>query len=281
MHASTERSLKLIQQGLCSWCGKLPLMKNNKRFCEIHHQKTTEMRHKLKSNRLHNNLCTQCDNPAESGIKLCKKHRDRANLLTRIITANKISKNICRSCGRSIAPNSKSRCINCMNKNNIFSNKKRLMRLANKICTKCGIKLNTNNTLCGKCLEKMKIVNKIRHDNCMLTGQCTKCKNLALPHITLCESCWFKTKSRRITGSSSNANIIKELLIKQEYKCTYTNKQLIIGINASIDHKIPISLGGSSSIENLHWVDRRINTAKRNLTHDEFKAMIYAIAQSH
>jgi hypothetical protein len=43
--------------------------------------------------------------------------------------------------------------------------------------------------------------------------------------------------------------------------------------SASLDHKTPTLRGGDSSKDNLHWVTRKMNLMKSNLTHEEFVAL--------
>ena len=45
---------------------------------------------------------------------------------------------------------------------------------------------------------------------------------------------------------------------------------MTIGINASLDHKIPKAKKGNNDIENLCWVDWKINLMKRDLDMNEF-----------
>jgi 5-methylcytosine-specific restriction endonuclease McrA len=45
------------------------------------------------------------------------------------------------------------------------------------------------------------------------------------------------------------------------------------GDTASPDHKVPLSRGGSSSLENIQWVNYQVNRMKNDMTHDEFLAM--------
>jgi 5-methylcytosine-specific restriction endonuclease McrA len=67
---------------------------------------------------------------------------------------------------------------------------------------------------------------------------------------------------------------IRELWFEQEGKCRYTNVKLVLGeigdLGASLDHKIPVTKGGSNQKDNLQWVSYFVNSAKGNKTHDEF-----------
>jgi hypothetical protein len=64
--------------------------------------------------------------------------------------------------------------------------------------------------------------------------------------------------------------VIRRLLDEQDYKCAYTGVNLVLGVNAQLDHKTPIELGGSNDPSNLHWVDKEINRMKGKHSHNEF-----------
>lgn len=64
--------------------------------------------------------------------------------------------------------------------------------------------------------------------------------------------------------------MIKDLWASQNGRCFYTKEVLLPGINASLDHQIPTSLGGTNDITNLKWVSIKINMMKSNMTHDIF-----------
>lgn len=49
-----------------------------------------------------------------------------------------------------------------------------------------------------------------------------------------------------------------------------TGVLLVPGRNASIDHKVPRAKGGSDDIDNLQWVDLKVNLMKRDLDITEF-----------
>lgn len=74
------------------------------------------------------------------------------------------------------------------------------------------------------------------------------------------------------------ARPLSDLFDAQGAKCTYTDEPLILGVNVSLDHKLPQCRGGGHNIENLQWVSKRINKNKFNLTHEEFVAECAHIA---
>lgn len=68
------------------------------------------------------------------------------------------------------------------------------------------------------------------------------------------------------------------LFFAQGTRCAYTGVYLVPGKNAGLDHMTPASRGGSWAIDNLQWVDQRINVMKSDSTHDEFVATCKLIA---
>ena len=88
-----------------------------------------------------------------------------------------------------------------------------------------------------------------------------------------CVDCWFSDIAKERTGTRKNRDLIKGLFVSQGGRCAYTNTTLVIGENASLDHKMPVSCGGDNSPSNLQWVTIRVNSMKSSLTHEEFVAL--------
>jgi 5-methylcytosine-specific restriction endonuclease McrA len=65
------------------------------------------------------------------------------------------------------------------------------------------------------------------------------------------------------------AKQLRALLERQQYKCAITGWELTPK-TASPDHVIPISRGGTHSIENLQIVHARVNVCKGALLMEEF-----------
>ena len=113
-------------------------------------------------------------------------------------------------------------------------------------------------------------------------GSCYSCSDKPVNGTSSwCEKHWLTQAAWRagLRGERSWEKI-RRLLESQNYICPYTGKKLTIGVNASIDHKLPRSKYPTlvGSIENYEWVDEDINRAKRTMTKDEFIAMCKTVA---
>jgi len=68
---------------------------------------------------------------------------------------------------------------------------------------------------------------------------------------------------------------------KRLYFSCYLTNDLIPIAKIEIDHRVPVSRGGSYSLDNLGITSKRINAAKGNRTEQEFKALLEVIAGFH
>jgi hypothetical protein len=114
-------------------------------------------------------------------------------------------------------------------------------------------------------------------------GRCKSCGGPQMPNSkALCEKHWFNGIAT-FSGIKENWNtrgeIVKDLLEKQNRVCPYTGVILVPGINASLDHKNPKcrfpKLYGD--INNLEWIDLKVNEMKRYLTTNELIALCHWI----
>lgn len=119
---------------------------------------------------------------------------------------------------------------------------------------------------------------------------CHNCPSPRLPNSnTYCERHWFGNLAARVKNRSGlkfnslELSVeLKELIEAQNYTCPYTGIRLVPGVNASLDHVLPISrypeLG--ADISNLEWVSLEVNLAKRDKTREEFIELCVTILKN-
>lgn len=112
-------------------------------------------------------------------------------------------------------------------------------------------------------------------------GLCINCrKNAALAHSRdICTGCWFRRVAAKNLGDAERAEELRALWESQDGRCAYTGEALIVGMNMSLDHKIPRSRGGSHDASNLQWVTLAVNVAKNNLSEREFFELCAAVVR--
>ena len=116
--------------------------------------------------------------------------------------------------------------------------------------------------------------NKENYERRKLNGICIVCSNDAVPRLTMCKIHLVMQVGSRGCGNGTKAfaEMLLEIFEKQERQCPYTGEHLSIGDNASLDHVKPKSRFPELIDEpsNLQWVTKRANTAKQDMTHEEF-----------
>lgn len=66
----------------------------------------------------------------------------------------------------------------------------------------------------------------------------------------------------------------------QNYRCALSGVELSPAMS-SLDHKLPVSCGGSNDIDNLQIIHPVVNYAKARMTNEQFIAMCHAVARLH
>jgi len=74
----------------------------------------------------------------------------------------------------------------------------------------------------------------------------------------------------RVSGFDAETlcTVLSKVWYRQRGRCAYTGKRL--DRNAHVDHKVPVSRGGTNDESNLQWVTADANLVKGRMTHDEF-----------
>jgi hypothetical protein len=184
---------------------------------------------------------------------------------------NRIKNGLCYRCAK---PADKTLCPECSKKQKAQDEAKRKERKEKGMCLMCGEKLKPKDSkTCIACLRKKRERERKRKE----MGLCAKCGKVDASCGTLCETCYFKAVSNRHFKTCKKWEEIKELLESQKMKCPYSKRDLIVGSNTSLDHKIPKSRGGTDDKSNLQWVYLPINTMKLNMMEDEFLGLIKEI----
>lgn len=71
---------------------------------------------------------------------------------------------------------------------------------------------------------------------------------------------------------------LRALLLRQQYRCALTGRQLLPH-TAALDHILPASRGGEHKAGNMQFLDRSVNRAKHTLTNEEFVALCREVVQ--
>ena len=108
----------------------------------------------------------------------------------------------------------------------------------------------------------------------MLSGHCVCCKELAVTG-TFCFRHWLRNigQAYGFNWKNGGLSLLQSIWDEQKGLCSVTGERLIPGFNASLDHIMPVSKGGSSARSNLRWVTSTINHMKWDLTDEEFVRM--------
>jgi len=186
---------------------------------------------------------------------------------------NRIKNGLCYRCAEPAF--GKTLCPVCSEKQKVKDREKRKIRKFQGLCLMCGNKLKESDSkTCSSCLHKK----RKREAQRKIDGLCSKCGKDKSSCGILCEICYFKTVSNRHFKTCKRWEEIKNLLEEQNMKCPYSNRELVAGVNISLDHKIPKSKGGTDNIDNLQWVFLPINTMKLDMLECEFVQLINEIS---
>lgn len=141
------------------------------------------------------------------------------------------------------------------------------------LCIKCGkTRPSGEHVKCDVCLELQKSLYHSRKDSGLCLDCGVDCKN------RFCEKCYVKRVSVKRCGSIELWEKLLNLFYFQKQICPYSGVFLELGKNVDLDHKIPISKGGSNELSNLQWVYSPINTMKWDLDEIEFLQLVKRVA---
>ena len=73
--------------------------------------------------------------------------------------------------------------------------------------------------------------------------------------------------------------MLKAKLESQRFRCALSGEEIMPGVNASMDHVVPVSRGGALGVENVQWVSIRVNKMKGDMLPDQFLSLCKAIVE--
>ena len=199
---------------------------------------------------------------------------------------DRLGRGLCSKCGRPREQESATQCNACIEKGKSRWHKRTERLRALGLCTKCGGERDREDrAYCASCraktnervrLHRLKYPQRRQPTYSRYkypSGLCRSCGK-AQEVGCVCLACWFKRKATTATGTTADAGAVEKLLNRQKHRCPYSGRRLFPGINASIDHIVPLSEGGGRSLDNVQWLDTSVNVAKNSLSEKEFLALV-------
>ena len=190
---------------------------------------------------------------------------------------------LCKDCGEKRGlSGTKVHCRACANKavERATKRKTKLRKLYKPldVCNQCGGPINDkqHNKLCEKCRglarKKAAEYSAKRRATHPRLGLCVKCSREIIGESRYCKYHWLEMLRKCGIKKREDRDKIFNKLEEQEYRCFFTDIELIPGKNATVDHLNPKSKHPEleSDIDNIVWCDKRINLMKGDFTYDEF-----------
>lgn len=222
-------------------------------------------------------LCIRCRQPKEGTTDRCRACTIKAVAANNKTRAEAKASSLCINCKTPWTGLSKN-CPACLE----ATRQKWTLRAASDACIRCAGPRDGKRKACEACRAGMRALTMGRRGRYAEAGCCVQCgQPRDAGSEFYCRMHILKLAAYRWLDDASRWMDLDALLLAQGGRCAYTGEELILGKNASIDHKIPRSRGGTNTIENLQWVTWTVNRVKTDLTHDEFVTMCAAICDRH
>lgn len=199
---------------------------------------------------------------------------------------------LCIDCRVTPVAKGRASCGACLDKN-AQKNRAKVVKLkARKKCVACtSSDARPNRIYCEPCaikhITKQRPLKLQRQAERVAAALCVRCgKESELRSLRadakqrLCEKCYLMHFASHNLGNSKHWEALKAKLVSQNFKCAYTGIKLVLGVNASVDHILPVSRFPESKhdLDNVEWVDLKVNQMKRDSTRTEFLQLVASIA---
>lgn len=225
----------------------------------------------IQKQRIAQGLCRYCDQPASCPGGRCQQHLE---LYRRKKVSNR-GHGLCVVCHERAEPGL-SRCASCLHQIRIRRVDTAKDRLAEGLCIRCGLlPHDAGRQSCADCRRKDRLTLAETRRQRRESGLCERCgRKPATVRQKHCEACYIAIMATSHTGTALDGPKMQEKWEKCKGICAYSGHQLTLGVNASIDHIVPLARGGASSTDNLQWTHADVNQMKSNLTEEEFLQMV-------
>ncbi|MCK9458317.1 MAG: hypothetical protein M0R80_01585 [Proteobacteria bacterium] len=219
--------------------------------------------------------CNTCSNGAAFGNKSClkclAKARERSNERYKKMKQERK----CKTCFGSMQEEKGIYCKKCkQEKKDTYTRRKQ-----QGLCVTCGSNKATTTQKCDECHQAYLVNVNAKKQKRLSEGRCAYCENKRINGQT-CLKHYLQITSQSHFKNISKANDLYNLFLKQNGICPYTGKKLTLGVDASLDHIVPKSRGGSEDVSNLQWVYNQVNFMKIDMFENEFLNLVELIHEN-
>lgn len=249
------------ERGLCLRCGKPN--NNGKTQCDACCRKRLQQFYARKFT----GKCGYCGGSMDSNGTQCAACRTKG----KAYYAECVAQRRCVRCGEPLAAGNYRTCEACCAIDR--QNRARLQEQRRNagLCVYCGKESYQGPGKCRTCANK-KEAERLR---LIRQGRCVRCRKPSdRTDIKHCNNCVLVNLAYKTFGDASKVVLLTDLFDKQDGRCALSGRPIRIGVDAELDHIIPVSRGGMNVIDNYQWLHADVNQAKRGLLDSEFLALV-------
>lgn len=227
----------------------------------------------LRNLRREQGLCLNCGQPSVAGRAKCEHHLESARRRRKAK-----GRKSCNNCSKPPLPG-RAYCESCFIRIRNKFEQARQERESMGLCLSCGkLPPSPNRSLCQPCLDLRRDKAREYRQTRLAAGLCVRCgKTGKLPHSSNCEVCFFKDLSNQTFGTVVEGEPLRNLFWANGGRCVYSNLPLTFGLDATLDHIVPVAKGGTDTIDNVQFVHSMANQMKWSYLESEFLGFIKAI----
>lgn len=216
--------------------------------------------------------CVDCSNGVAFGCKYCVSCLAKSKTRSAERYNKLKAERVCKTCSK--PTESGISCSECKTK------KKSTFQYRKKagLCVTCGTNPADQNQKCRGCHETYVANTTAKKQARLSKGLCAFCDE---PRVgtQLCVEHYLKFTAKTHLGTSKRYDELRALFDKQQGVCPYTGFLLRLGVDASIDHIVAKSSGGSHEVDNLQWVYYKANFMKQDMGELEFLELVKKICE--